>query len=201
MLDMLKRVAARVGIYRPLICGLDRVARRPTMPDSVETVRLEPFDVERDTKLVSAWMREPHVSRWWGDPDKALGEVLQRPVGGGDALIVADEVPVGYIRWQKPTRTDLDEAGLQEVPDDVMDIDIAIGETDYVGIGVGSRAIRQLVERLLAGGSTPMIILATSVENAVAVRAYEKAGFDRRCRFDDPECGECWLLALNAPPV
>jgi RimJ/RimL family protein N-acetyltransferase len=172
------------------------------MPDVVEEVRLDAFDPQRDADLVSAWMRAPHVSRWWGDPVKTLGEVLERPDAGGDALIVADEVPVGYIRWQRPTRAELDEAGLQEVPDETtIDIDIAIGEPDYIGIGVGSRAIGLLVNDLAADGSIRTIILATSVDNVVAVRAYEKAGFERRRRFDDPECGECWLLARDAPPA
>jgi RimJ/RimL family protein N-acetyltransferase len=172
------------------------------MPDSVKEVRLDPFDPERDADLVSVWMRAPHVSRWWGDPVKTLGEVLERPNGGGDALIVADDVPVGYIRWQQPTRAELDEAGLQEVPDDTtMDIDIAIGVSDYVGVGVGSRAIGLLVKDLAADSRLRTIILATSVDNLVAVRAYGKAGFERRRRFDDPECGECWLLARDLRPA
>jgi aminoglycoside 6'-N-acetyltransferase len=172
------------------------------MPDSVEDVRLDPFDPERDADLVSTWMRAPHVSRWWGDPVKTLGEVLERPNGGGDALIVADEVPVGYVRWQTPTRAELDAAGLQEVPEDTtMDIDIAIGELDYIGLGVGSRAIGLLVKDLAADNSLRTIILATSVDNLVAVGAYEKAGFERRRRFDDPGGGECWLLARDVRPV
>jgi aminoglycoside 6'-N-acetyltransferase len=172
------------------------------MPDEVDVVRLDPFDPRRDADLVSAWMRAPHVSRWWGDPVRVLDEVMEQPYRGGAALIVADEVPVGFIRWQPPTRVELDEAGLQEVPDDTtIDIDIAIGEPDYIGIGVGSRAIGLLVKRLAADGNSRTIILATSVDNVVAVRAYEKAGFERRRRFDDPESGECWLLARDVPPV
>jgi len=128
--------------------------------------------------------------------------VLERPNRGGDALIIADDVPVGYIRWQTPTRSELDEAGLQEVPDDrTMDIDIAIGESDNVGLGVGPRAIGLLVRDLGGDSSLRTIILATSVDNLVAIRAYEKAGFERQRRFDDPECGECWLLARDVRPV
>jgi len=172
------------------------------MPESVDEVRLDPFDPERDADLVSIWVRAPHVSRWWGDPGKTLGEVLARPDGGGDALIVADEVAVGYIRWQKLTRAELDAAGLYEVPEaTTIDIDIAVGEPDYIGLGVGSRAIGLLVKDLAANSSLRAIILSTSVDNLVALSAYEKAGFERRRRFDDPEYGECWLLARDVRPV
>lgn len=172
------------------------------MPDSVKAVRLDPFDPERDADLVSDWLRTPHVSRWWGDPAKALREVLERPHGGGDALIVADEVSVGYVRWQTPERAELDAAGLQEVPEDTtMDIDIAIGDPGYIGLGVGSRALGLLVEDLAADGSLRTIILATSVDNLVAIGAYEKAGFERRRTFADPEGGEYWLLARDVRHV
>ncbi len=81
-----------------------------------------------------------------------------------------------------------------------MDIDIAIGEPDYLGLGVGPRALRQLVEELIEDSRVLMIMLATSVENEAAIRAYEKAGFVPRRWFDDPQCGECWLLVLEMPP-
>jgi RimJ/RimL family protein N-acetyltransferase len=169
------------------------------MPDSIKDVRLDSFDPARHTDLVATWMRAPHVAKWWGDPDKSLREVLERPNGGGDALIVADGLPVGYVRWQVPTRRELDEAGLQEVPDSTIDIDIAIGEPEYIGLGIGSRAIGLILEDLDADTDLKMVILATSVDNFVAIRAYEKAGFDRRRTFDDPEGGMCWLLALDMP--
>jgi aminoglycoside 6'-N-acetyltransferase len=171
------------------------------MAGTVDSVLLKPFDPERDVELVAAWLRAPHVARWWGNPDQQLREVLERPDRGGDALILADAVPVGYVRWQRPSRADLDAAGLQEVPAEAMDIDIAIGESDYVGRGVGPRALRQLVEKLAVDKGIPLIMLATSVENVVAVRAYEKAGFQRQCTFDDPECGPCWLLSIELPHV
>jgi aminoglycoside 6'-N-acetyltransferase len=170
------------------------------VPGTVETVRLEPFDPESHADLVARWLQTPHVAEWWGDPQQNLAEVLQRPADGDDALILADGVPVGYVRWQKPTRTELDAAGLHEIPDAAMDIDIAIGELSYVGRGVGSRALRQVVEMLAGDTGIPLIMLATSVGNSVAIRAYEKAGFRRLRTFDDPPNGEHWLMALEPMP-
>jgi aminoglycoside 6'-N-acetyltransferase len=166
--------------------------------DNVKEVRLVSFDPERDFDLVSNWVRRPHVSRWWGDSVKALDEIIERPDVGGDAIIIADEVPVGYIRWQKPSRSELDEAGLLDVDEETtMDIDVAIGEPEFIGLGIGSRAVELVVEQLVADSSLSMIMIVTSVDNVAAAGSYEKAGFERRRKFDDPEYGECWLLTLD----
>jgi RimJ/RimL family protein N-acetyltransferase len=169
------------------------------MRRSVERVRLQPFHPRRDIDRVAAWLRAPHIVRWWGDPEKQLLAVLARPVEGGDALIVADGVTVGYVRWQQAPRAELEAAGLHEIPEGSIDIDIAIGEADYIGRGVGSRALHLVVQQLRSEKSTPRVLMGTSVENAIAIRACEKAGFRRLRTFDDPEYGLCWLLVYEAP--
>ena len=57
------------------------------------------------------------------------------------------------------------------------------------GRGIGSRALAKVVERLTANGEVPAIILTTSVDNAGAIRVFEKAGFRRWRTFED---GELW---------
>ena len=170
------------------------------MPDRAAHVQLTPFVPDRDSGLLESWLRRPHVSRWWGDPLKALEEASRPPAGGGEALIDVDGVPVGYVRWQVPVREELDAAGLSELPDDVIDIDIAIGEADLLGRGIGSRVLSTLRARLTRDGAST-VILATSVENARAVRAFEKAGFVRRRQFVDTDGGQYWLMVSDATPA
>jgi len=162
-------------------------------------VELSPYISERHSSLLRSWLRQPHVSKWWGDPEKAILEVSEPPNAGGEALIFADGLPVGYLRWQVPDREDLDAAGLRDIPLDAIDIDVAIGEPDWLGRGVGSRALVLIVERLVAGGATT-IMLATSVENLQAICAYEKAGFQRRRQFIDTDGGTYWLMTIEERP-
>lgn len=75
---------------------------------------------ERHSGLLGSWLRRPHVSEWWGDPDKTLLEVSRPPSAGGEALIA-------------------------------VDIDVAIGEVDWIGRGVGSRALELLAEKASRG--------------------------------------------------
>jgi aminoglycoside 6'-N-acetyltransferase len=165
-------------------------------PRSVHEVRLEPFVEERDAELVKKWLREPHVAKWWGDPAKHEEFYLERPEAGGDAMIVADGVQVGFVTWREPTRSELEEAGLGHIPPGTMDIDIAIGLEEYIGLGIGSRALRVLIDRLQQDESVPLIMLATSVDNHRAIKAYESAGFERQLKFDDGDWGIMWLLTV-----
>lgn len=83
-----------------------------------------------------------------------------------------------------------------EIDDDVTDIDIAIGNINYIGRNIASRALRQLIETTLLNNSTP-IIMATSIKNSMAQRAFEKAGFKKLRHFDDQEYGTMLLYVLG----
>lgn len=64
-----------------------------------------------------------------------------------------------------------------------MDIDIAIREDDYAALGIGSGALGLLIRELVAENIIPLIMLCTSVDNAMAIRAFEKVCFFRQSTF------------------
>ena len=164
----------------------------------MSNVELLAFDPSRDAGLVAGWLRKPHVSRWWGDPEAQLRAVLERPVGGDDALIAVDGTPVGYVRWQRVPRQELEAAGVLDVPDGAIDIDIAIGEEAFVGRGIGPAALARAVARIAEAGPPPMILMGTSVANRSALRAFSKAGFRVMRELEDPGYGRFWLLRHDA---
>jgi aminoglycoside 6'-N-acetyltransferase len=163
----------------------------------MEDVSLKPWNLKRDEKLIKAWLCEPHVERWWGDPQKAWKELLAPAAGGGGALIMFGKKPVGLLRWQIPGSDELAAAGLNEFLPGTLDIDIAIGEPDFTGRAIGPKALRLLAEKLFKEKAPPEIMLCTSVENTRAIRAYEKAGFRRIRRFFDPGLGTFWLFTVR----
>ncbi len=76
-----------------------------------------------------------------------------------------------------------------------MDIDILIGEPEFLGLGVGPRALVLLLARL-HGEGVRVAGLGTSTSNRAAIRAFEKAGFRLFRDFEDPEFGPCkYMLA------
>lgn len=148
---------------------------RPGTPRPAPAVELRPFDAERDLPRVEAWLTEPGARRWWGDPRVVLAELVEREPGTA-ALVAWGGLPVGVLCWQVPTRAELAEAGLDDLPEDLVDVDVLIGEADARGRGVAPEALRLLCARLRDHG-VRRVGLAAAQANEPALTAYAKAGF------------------------
>lgn len=142
--------------------------------DPGSRVGLRAFRPDPDSALVAAWLARPHVARWWGDPKRALAGI-GRHDPGQNAIITLDSRPVGYLCWQSPTRAGLDAAGLADLPADLVDVDLLIGEPDALGAGVGPQALRRLFAMLRARG-VRFAGLGSALANRRALRAWVKAG-------------------------
>jgi aminoglycoside 6'-N-acetyltransferase len=145
------------------------------MAASPASVELIPLDLARDLPLLRAWLGRPHVSRWWGGRDETLAAIRQHSPAD-HALIAVDTRPVGYLCWQRPLPEELAAAGLGDLPADLIDVDILIGEPDLLGRGIGPQALTLLLDRLRAAGRAS-VGMAAAAANPRARRAYEKAGF------------------------
>lgn len=139
------------------------------------SVALQPFDPQQHLHLLGTWLSAPHVFRFWGAPNRALSEASRRKPGSA-ALILVDGHPIGYICWQKPSVRELAEAGLSDLPAGIMDIDLLIGNPDFIGQSIGPRALGILLARLRSEG-TSFAGVGTSLDNRSAIRAYEKNRF------------------------
>jgi aminoglycoside 6'-N-acetyltransferase len=149
-----------------------------------------------DLTLVRRWLGEPHVIRWWGEPDEQFGLVSgdldQRAM---DQFIVAyGDRPFAYMQCYDPAAWDC--SGLGSQPADTRGIDQFIGEADMLDCGYGSAFIRVFIDRLLTTG-TPRVVTDPDPANARAIRAYEKAGFQKD-RLVDTVDGQALLMVRNA---
>jgi aminoglycoside 6'-N-acetyltransferase len=163
-------------------------------------VALEAFDPERDSEMFRRWLAEPHVAKWWGDAARAM-EHARRCPPESQALIVADGIPVGYLCWQEPPKEELAAAGLTDLPEGLVDIDILIGEAEFLNQGVGSGALEILLARLGSERAVKFAGLGTSASNANAIRCYAKAGFRLFRDFLDAEWGPCKYLIAGVRGV
>lgn len=162
-------------------------------------VSLAAFDPEYHLHLVTAWLPQPHVARWWGDAEATLAEIRAHPVAT-EAIIEADGTPVGYLCWQTPSRAELAAAGLADLPADLVDIDLMIGVTHRLGCGIGPEALAQLCVRLRREGATT-VGLGTATANRRALRAFEKAGFRPYRDFQEAGVGMRYFTrSLTLPP-
>jgi len=156
--------------------------------------QFRPMSME-DLPLVRAWLTQPHVREWWGDPDEQFGLVsgdMNEPAM--DQYIVStDEKPLGYLQCYRLTDWNI---CFGPQPEETRGIDQMIGVPDMIGRGHGSGFIRVFIEDLLASG-TPRVVTDPDPVNARAIRAYEKAGFVRDREVDTPD-GIALLMVRDA---
>jgi aminoglycoside 6'-N-acetyltransferase len=149
-----------------------------------------------DLPLVRRWLKAPHVAEWWGDPDQQfalVGGDLDHPAM--DQFVVAmDERPFAYLQCYDTTAWP--DNGFGEQPRGTRGIDQFIGESDMIDCGHGSRLIRSFVDDRLAAG-TPRVLTDPSPDNVRAIRAYEKAGFQKIRVVDTPD-GRALLMVRDA---
>ena len=178
---------------------IDTMAQQPSMalnPESTPpgAVCLRAL-ADDDWLAVSRWLHADHVRPFWGDADDNL-RLLRAAQGPGRwrAVIEATGQAVGLVMWQHPSRAELDQAGLFDIPTLAVDIDIMIGEPDAVGRGIGPRAITQVADQALARPDVPFVMACAGVGNRASQRAFEKAGFHPDRTFDDAPFGPHVLL-------
>ena len=149
-----------------------------------------------DLPMVRHWLETPHVAQWWHDPDEQfalVSEDLDHPAMD-QFVVTADDRPFAYLQCYDPTAWS--NNGLGTHPLGTRGIDQFIGEPDMVDRGHGSALIRSFVDGLLKKG-TPRVVTDPDPENIRAVRAYEKAGFEKVSLVDTPD-GRALLMVRNA---
>jgi aminoglycoside 6'-N-acetyltransferase len=148
-----------------------------------------------DLPLVRRWLAVPHVAQWWGNPEVQYVLVsgdLDHPAM--DQYIVSyGGQPIGYLQCYRLTEWN---AGFGPQPDGTRGIDTFIAVPDLVGRGHGSALLCAFTDRLLAEGS-PRVVTDPDPANARAIRAYEKAGFQKDRQVDTPD-GPALLMVRNA---
>ena len=147
-----------------------------------------------DLPLVRRWLALPHVRAWWGDPEEQYGLVsgdLGEPAMDQHIVSTAGN-PFAYLQCYDLTAWN---SGFGPQPHGTRGIDLFIGEPDMIERGHGSAFIRAFVDDRLQEGA-PRIVTDPDPANARAVRAYEKAGFEKDRMVDTPD-GPALLMVRN----
>jgi RimJ/RimL family protein N-acetyltransferase len=159
-------------------------------------VTLTPFS-SNDVERLRHWLNAPHVATWYPDPEDHISWAANPPPNGERSLITVGDHAVGYIRWQSVSREVLDSVGLFEIPAGSVDVDMLIGDLEFVGQGIGPTALRELVSQLRQSGDVPLVGLSPSTQNLSAQRAYAKAGFHILREYNPPIYGPCYLMVCT----
>jgi aminoglycoside 6'-N-acetyltransferase len=148
-----------------------------------------------DLPTIKRWLQTPHVSEWWHDAADHF-ELVSGDLGHPEMaqfIVAAATRPFAYLQCYNLSAWN---AGFGQQPAGTRGLDQFIGEQDMLGCGHGSAFIRAFSERLLADG-TPRIVIDPDPANTRAIRAYEKAGFQRDRIVHTPD-GRALLMVRDA---
>ena len=136
-----------------------------------------------DFTLLRRWLGEPHVVAWWHEPLDLRGiEAKYGPrIDGVEPthvfVIEYHQQPVGWIQWYRWSNYHEHARQLGAEPESAG-IDLAIGEKELIGMGLGSIGIRQFLEQTVFIDPTIRAILIDPEEgNLRSLNAFKKAGF------------------------
>jgi aminoglycoside 6'-N-acetyltransferase len=151
-----------------------------TSESVIDFLRVEP----EHYPMLWEWLQRPHVAAWFAhfSPSTYEGMVQEQAAmrDGTEAsspyLILLDDVPAGYIqgyRWGDfPEITEpLALSG------DAVGADLYIADEERLGRGLGPRIVATFYLRLMDEMGLDLGFIDPEVDNARAIRAYEKAGF------------------------
>ena len=140
---------------------------------------------EADLPAVEAWIRRPHVARWWTPDTTAEAETARyRERVRPDAepathmlMVVLDGTPVGFCQWYRwaDYHADAEAAGAREGE---IGIDYAIGDPAQVGRGTGTMLVGALVTEVRRHHPGAGVMTYPDAANTASRRVLEKNGFD-----------------------
>lgn len=142
-----------------------------------------------DLPLLTEWLREPQVARWWNHETTA--EAVERDFGpsvrgeepGEDLVVSVDGHPIGLLQRSviRDYPEDLAEfAAIVDVPDGAVELDYLIGDAARRGRGLGARMIAAVVENTWSAyPAASAVLVAVVAANTASWRALEKAGLQR----------------------
>lgn len=135
-----------------------------------------------DLPLVSRWLAEPHVGRWYvagSSVDAELDDVRHSVLGEQPVevlLVLERDRPIGWCQWYL-CDDDPDWAAEVEAAVGDVAIDYAIGEPDALGRGLGTALVATLVAYVRRRHPAAGVIADPEAANAASRRVLEKNGF------------------------
>jgi aminoglycoside 6'-N-acetyltransferase len=139
---------------------------------------------EDDLPLLHRWFEQPHVREFYHREPHTLAEVtasyggkIRGEVPTQPYLALLDGAPIGYLQTYRIADHPAYAAAIA-VGDGAAGVDMLIGEPARAHRGLGAPLLRQFVDEIVweVTGATACWI-GPAAHNAIAIRAYAKAGF------------------------
>jgi AacA4 family aminoglycoside N(6')-acetyltransferase len=167
---------------------------------SVEApIRLRPM-TEQDLPMLHDWLNRPHIVEWWGGERPTLEHVRHDYMPSVLArqrvapyIATLDGEPFAYAQSYVAMGAG-DGWWEDETDPGVRGIDQSIAAPELLGIGLGTRLVRALVDLLFSDPAVTKVQTDPSPNNHRAIRCYEKAGLRRVKTIVTPDGPALYML-------
>jgi len=134
--------------------------------------------------LLLKWLETPHVKLWWDSKIEWTLELIQKkyetyiigPKLMNAYIICTESKPIGYIQCYNKHDFPREHDYAIELPESCAAIDWYIGEVDFIGQGIGSKALELFLD-IFVFPRFDTVFVDPDTANTSAIRAYEKIGF------------------------
>lgn len=145
-------------------------------------------DEEADYVLLSRWLSDPRVLEYYEGRDKpfslaAVKAKFSPRVLGRESvapcILEDEEGPLGYIQYYPTDRAEyqVDKRAGMEAFQNIYALDLFIGVPEKWGKGLGTKAVRLLLDFLFGEKGAEAVYIDPKAENVRAAACYQKCGF------------------------
>lgn len=147
-----------------------------------------PLDAEH-LSTVRSWLSQPYVAEWF------YGEGLESTLKGMNAFISGSSLAQYWLAYDKNRPFTFFITSIVNKPEDeltrycmqegrAITLDMVIGDSDYVGKGLSSLLIQEVL--LSQFPDTTEVLIDPEATNTRAIHVYQKAGFTIIDKFIPP---------------
>ena len=143
-------------------------------------------DNEEEYKRLYNWCLSPSVYKYFEQRILSYDEVVskyKRRVGNEEVkpfIIVYKDREIGLVQYEKMDEEDRERFGI--LLDDVVSIDIFIGDSSFYGLGIGTRVVKYISKYLLS--KFDMVISNVQSTNDSSINMCLKSGFKKLREVD-----------------
>ena len=142
--------------------------------------------------LLLKWLETPHVKIWWDSQLEWTPELIKKkyePYLNGSNLMDAyvfsvENNPIGYIQYYNKHDFPREHDYAMELPESCAAIDWYIGEPEFIGRGIGPKALELFLDKHVFT-NFDTVFVDPDTANTSAIRAYEKIGFTTISKTND----------------
>ena len=153
-------------------------------------ITIRPLEVS-DIELLHYWLNQKHLFPFYMQEPISIEKLFEKfkPRVGKDhktkcAITSFKEVPFGYTQWYL-NRSYPDYGAASLGKGSGFSIDYFIGETNFLGKGLGSSMLKSLILKTfpLLNGSDQIAYICHDTNNLPAIRCTKRAGFKEDVKF------------------